>query len=187
MTLAELCARHGGAEIDFLKIDVEGGEADVLAGADWQRFRPKVIVIEAVMPGSNEPAWGEWEPLLLAQGYRFALFDTLNRFYVAEEAPDVLARLPSERAPWDKVVHMYEIGRAPENAGHPDHALAKALGRGLWASLPWLDRDLIASILARAGGSAGNYADAIDSEAFRASLGRIACGYDGGQIIDEAD
>ena len=116
--------------IDFLKIDVEGGEADVLAGGDWQRFRPKVIVIEAVMPGSNEPAWGEWESFLLAQGYRFALFDTLNRFYVAEEAPDVFARLPSERAPWDKVVHMYEIGRAPENARHPDHALAKALGRG---------------------------------------------------------
>ena len=187
MTLADLCARHGAAAIDFLKIDVEGGEADVLAGGDWQRFRPKVIVIEAVMPGSNEPAWGEWEPFLLAQGYRFALFDTLNRFYVAEEAPDVFARLPSERAPWDKVVHMYEIGRAPENARHPDHALAKALGRGFWASLPWLDRELIAAILARAGGAGETYADAIDSEAFRASLGRIACGYDGGQIIDEAD
>jgi FkbM family methyltransferase len=187
LTLAELCARHGGAEIDFLKIDVEGGEADVLAGGDWQRFRPKVIVIEAVTPGSNEPAWGEWEPLLLAQGYRFALFDTLNRFYVAEEAPDVFARLPSERAPWDKGVHMYEIGRAPENARHPDHALARALGRGFWASLPWLDRELIASILAHAGSPGEKYADAIDSEAFRASLGRIACGYDGGQIIDEAD
>ena len=187
MTLADLCARHGATEIDFLKIDVEGGEADVLAGGDWRRFRPKVIVIEAVMPGSNEPAWGEWEPFLLAQGYRFALFDTLNRFYVAEEAPEVFARLPSDRAPWDKVVHMYEIGRAPENARHPDHALAKALGRGFWASLPWLDRELIASILARAGGAGEKYADAIDSEAFRASLGRIACGYDGGQIIDEGD
>jgi FkbM family methyltransferase len=187
MTLADLCARHGVTEIDFLKIDVEGGEADVLAGGDWQRFRPKVIVIEAVMPGSNEPAWGEWEPLLLAQGYRFALFDTLNRFYVPAEAPDVFARLPSERAPWDKVVHMYEIGRAPDNARHPDHALAKALGRGFWASLPWLDRELIAAILARAGSAGEKYADAIDGEAFRASLGRIACGYDGGQIIDEGD
>jgi len=189
LTLARLCEKHGLDEIDFLKIDVEGGETDVLHGGDWRRYRPKVIVIEAVMPGSNEPAWDAWEPFLLAQGYRFALFDTLNRFYVAEEHPEVLARMPAERAPWDKVTHMYEIGRAPENAKHPDHALALELARGFWASLPYLDRDLVAALLARARGSrrrdVPDFSGAIDSEAFRASLGRIACGYDGGQIIDE--
>jgi FkbM family methyltransferase len=190
VTLARLCERHGAGEIDFLKIDVEGGEADVLHGGDWQRFRPKVIVIEAVMPGSGEPAWAEWEPFLLAKGYRFALFDTLNRFYVAEEHPEIFARLPSERAPWDEVRHMYEIGRAPENPNHPDHALAVELARGFWASLPYLDRDLVAAILRRARiGSRQpppqDFAGAIDTEAFRAALGRIACGYDGGQIVDE--
>jgi hypothetical protein len=189
VTLARLCEQYAG-EIDFLKIDVEGGEADVLAGGDWRRHRPKVIVIEAVLPGSGAPAWSAWEPFLLAQGYRFALFDTLNRFYVAQECPEILARLPSERAPWDKVTHMYEIGRAPENAKHPDHALAQELARGFWASLPYLDRDLIAEILRRAGtGSrrvgAPDFAATIDTEAFRAALGRIACGYDGGQIVDE--
>jgi FkbM family methyltransferase len=189
VTLAQLCEQHRLEEIDFLKIDVEGGEADVLHGGDWRRYRPKVVVIEAVMPGSGEPAWGEWEPFLLAQGYGFALFDTLNRFYVAQECPEIRARLPGERAPWDKVRHMYEIGRAPENANHPDHVLAQELARGLWASLPYLDRDLIAAILSRARGSsrrsAPDFSAAIDTEAFRASLGRIACGYDGGQIIDE--
>jgi len=190
VTLARLCEQHRIGEIDFLKIDVEGGEADVLRGGDWRRYRPKVVVVEAVMPGSGEPAWGEWEPLLLAHGYRFALFDTLNRFYVAQEHPEILARLPSERAPWDKVRHMYEIGRAPENANHPDHELARELARGLWASLPYLDRDLIAAILSRARSAAPrrdapDFSAAIDTEAFRASLGRIACGYDGGQIIDE--
>jgi FkbM family methyltransferase len=189
VTLARLCEQHPG-EIDFLKIDVEGGEQDVLAGGDWRRHRPKVIVIEAVLPGSGEPAWSEWEPFLLAQGYRFALFDTLNRFYVAQECPEIFARLPSERAPWDKVTHMYEIGRAPENARHPDHALAQELGRGFWASLPYLDRDLIAEILRRARANsrraaATDFSAAIDTEAFRASLGRIACGYDGGQIVDD--
>ena len=189
-TLARLCAEHKLGEIDFLKIDVEGGEADVLRGGDWTRYRPKVVVVEAVMPGSGEPAWAEWEPFLLAQGYRFALFDTLNRFYVAQEHPDIFARLPSERAPWDKVRHMYEIGRAPENPNHPDHALAGALARGFWASLPYLDRDLIAAMLSRAHvgsrrSSDQDFSDAIDTEAFRASLGRIACGYDGGQIVDE--
>jgi FkbM family methyltransferase len=190
VTLARLCEAHDVREIDFLKIDVEGGEADVLHGGDWGRYRPKVVVIEAVTPGSGEPAWAAWEPFLLARGYRFALFDTLNRFYVAEEHPAIFARLPSERAPWDKVRHMYEIGRAPENPNHPDHALARTLARGFWASLPYLDRDLIAAMLRRAGTGVRRPADidfsaALDTEAFRASLGRIACGYDGGQIVDE--
>ena len=189
ITLARLCEQHDVSEIDFLKIDVEGGEADVLLGGDWRAYRPKVILIEAVTPGSGEPAWGEWEPFLLAQGYRFALFDTLNRFYVAQECPAIFERLPHERARWDSALHMYEIGRAPENASHPDHALAQELARGFWASLPYLDRDLIAGMLARARGSrrgsAPDFSGAIDTEAFRAALGRIACGYDGGQIIDE--
>jgi FkbM family methyltransferase len=189
ITLASLCEQHGTDEIDFLKIDVEGGEADVLRGGDWVRYRPKIVVVEAVTPGSGQPAWEEWEPFLLAQDYRFALFDTLNRFYVAAERPEISARLPAERAPWDSVRHMYEIGRAPENAAHPDHELAQQLARGFWASLPYLDRDLIADILRRAGaGSRRRTADfsaAIDSEPFRAALGRIACGYDGGQIVEE--
>lgn len=190
VTLAQLCAQHDLGEIDFLKIDVEGGEADVLHGGDWERYRPKVVLIEAVTPGSGEPAWAEWEPFLVAHGYRFALFDTLNRFYVAQEHPDILARLPSERAPWDKVRHMYEIGRAPENPDHPDHGLAQELARGFWASLPYLDRNLIAELLGRARtgsrrGLTQDFSAAVDTEAFRAALGRIACGYDGGQIVDE--
>ena len=115
-TLAELCREHGLRDIDFLKVDVEGAEADVLKSGDWKAFRPKAVVVEAIAPGSNEPSWKSWEPFLLAQGYRFMLFDTLNRFYVADEATDVAARFPRERAAWDSVRHMYEIGRAPENA-----------------------------------------------------------------------
>jgi FkbM family methyltransferase len=189
-TLAQLCESHDLGPIDFLKIDVEGAESDVLFGGDWKRFRPKVIVAEAVSPMSSEPSWQEWEPFLLAQGYRFILFDTLNRFYVAQEHPDIMARLPTERAPWHAVRHMYEIGRAPENEQHPDHVLAQELARGFWASLPYLDPNLITSMLARARRITDRddfaaLASMVDSEQFRAALGRIACGYDGGQIVDE--
>ena len=99
-----------------------------------------------------------------------------------------MARLPSERAPWTAVRHMYEIGRAPENALHPDHELALELARGFWASLPHLEPALVASLLRR--GRRGKPAPDDDvealanSETFRGSLGRIACGYDGGQIVD---
>ena len=189
-TLAELCERHDLGSIDFLKIDVEGAEGDVLFGGDWKRFRPKVIVAEAVTPTASEPAWQDWEPFLVAQGYRFILFDTLNRFYVAQEHPEIMARLPSERAPWHAVRHMYEIGRAPESKLHPDHALAQDLARGFWASLPYLDPSLITQLLGRGRRIAKSddlaaLASTVDTEQFRAALGRVACGYDGGQIVDE--
>jgi FkbM family methyltransferase len=189
-TLAKLCESHDAGSIDFLKIDVEGAEGDVLLGGDWKRFRPKVIVTEAITPVSLEPAWQEWEPFLVAQGYCLVLFDTLNRFYVAQEHREIISRLPSEPASWHAVRHMHEIGRAPENKQHPDHALARDLARGLWASLPYLDADLITSLLSRARrivkpDEFAALASVVETEAFRAALGRVACGYDGGQIVDE--
>ena len=188
MSLAELCRTWDRAAIDFLKIDVEGAEADVLAGADWDRFRPGIVLVEAIAPLSGEPTWQHWETSLLAKGYRFALFDTLNRFYVAEERQDLLAKMPTERAPWDAVRHLYEIGRAAENAAHPDHGLAQHLERGFWASLPWLEDNVLAAILARglelSGVQTGSDKIDVTSEAFRASLGLIACAYDGG-FLDE--
>ena len=87
--------------------------------------------------------------------------------------------------------HMYEIGRAPENAGHPEHALAKILARGFWSSLPALDRDFAGRYSqARAARrpmrrAADAALAALDTEEFRPRLGRIACGYDGGQIYKE--
>jgi len=186
ISLADLCRSHALASVDFLKVDVEGAERDVLLGADWSFCRPGVIVLEAISPGTNEPAWSEWEPLLLEQNYEFALFDTLNRFYVAAERADLLKQMPRERAPWESVTHMYEIGLAPENANHPDFTLAAELARGFWASLPLLDPSLLAKILARGRNGEGveneELLRLVRSEEFLASLGRIACTYDGGFI-----
>jgi FkbM family methyltransferase len=183
ITLATLLENHDVQEIDFLKIDVEGAEADVIAGNDWERFRPKIVVVEAVSAGGGDPNWHHWELVLLSNGYRFRLFDTLNRFYVANEHDELFHRLPPERAPWDAVTHMYEIGRAPESALHPDHCLAEQLLRGFWPSLPHLDDNIIAELLNR--GVDGKHKasfDISDVERIRIALGRIACGYDGGQV-----
>jgi FkbM family methyltransferase len=189
ITLAQLCEQHGVGEIDFLKIDVEGAEADVLAGNDWTRFRPKIVVAEAIMLEDGSPTWESWEPFLLDQGYTFTLFDTLNRFYVAKEQHAILERMPRTRAPWDSATHMYEIGRAPESLHHPDHALATDLTRAFWAALPTLDPDVLAMLLARARGASpaamATLKEQVQADSFRASLGRIACGYDGGQVLPE--
>ncbi len=187
ISLAQLCEQHNVTSIDFLKVDVEGAEADVLLSGDWDRYRPRAVVVEAITPGSGEPSWDQWEPFLLAQGYRFVLFDSLNRFYVAQEDATIADQFPTERAAWDSVRHMYEIGRAPENPTHPDHALTQVLARGFWAMLPHLDRQLLADILDRGRRSSDTPAadfspDYLETEEFRTRLGRIACGYDGGQV-----
>src|SRR5215213_127086 len=187
LTLASLCDAHRVEEIDFLKVDVEGAERDVLAGADWRRFRPKVVLVEAVAPGDMAPSHEEWEPILLSNGYGFAFFDGLNRFYVADEAAALKARFPAEPAPWDAVRHLYEFGRAPENPQHPDHALAKALAGACLAALPTLTPKALRALLAAGaeGPEVERLLAAIDTDAFRAGLGRIAAPYDGGQLLDE--
>jgi len=179
-TLASLLARHAPPVIDFLKIDVEGAEADVIAGNDWARFRPKVLVIEAVAPGTMAPAWDAFEPMLLGAGYRFAFFDELNRYYVAQEHAGLVSRFPAAPLPWDAYDHLWDHGRAHVNAAHMDHALASALAYGLMARLPHLDPGLLAELASVGSAVTGAPAPAIDAIA----LGRIACAYDGGHLME---
>jgi hypothetical protein len=147
-TLASLCAEAGLTRIDFLKIDVEGAEAEVIAGMDFARWRPRVVLVEAVEPGSMAEAWGAWEPVLLAAGYGFAFFDRLNRFYVANEAADLAQRFPPEPAPWDRVQHLWDFGLAPERLDHPDHVLAALLHAGLFCELPFLEIPVVERLVA---------------------------------------
>jgi FkbM family methyltransferase len=92
-TLAQVADEHVAGTVDFLKVDVEGLESEVLEGADWEWFRPRVVVVEATVPNSTEQAHLVWEPRLLAQGYELALFDGLNRFYARADEPDLRDRL----------------------------------------------------------------------------------------------
>jgi len=85
VTLAEVCENHVEQEIDFLSVDVEGHEERVVAGGDWKRWRPRVLVIEATEPGTTVPSHERWEPTLLEADYLFAAFDGLNRYYVRAE------------------------------------------------------------------------------------------------------
>lgn len=93
LPLAEICRRYrADGPIHFLKVDVEGGEGDVLAGADFSRFRPWIVLVEATLPLSQEESWAGWEPILTSQGYSFVWFDGLNRFYLANEMKEELGK-----------------------------------------------------------------------------------------------
>lgn len=248
--LDSLIADAGLTTIDFLKIDVEGAEDQVLAGLDLARVRPRVIVVEAVNPGNPDGGAGPWEAPILAAGYTHCFFDNLNRFYVANEARALATRLPEKPLAWDAVGHLWDHGRAADSAAHADHALARILMHGLMALLPGLPPDVLKAALreglagrkmavATASSPAASLqpgtpseatpttttanvsretlsADAltallgtaewpgatelgarnpsspaksdlaalIASDRFRAALGRIACFYDGGHIVE---
>ncbi len=92
-TLSELCEKYISDEIHFLKIDVEGAEKAVLEGADFSKYRPWVILIEATEPNSPISAHKNWEDILLKNNYKFVWFDGLNRFYVSGEKRKELAKL----------------------------------------------------------------------------------------------
>jgi FkbM family methyltransferase len=84
-TLTSVVAQHVTGSVHFLKIDAEGAERSVLASADLRLFRPWIILVEATAPNSRDPTFADWEGLLLEADYRFAWFDGLNRYYLAEE------------------------------------------------------------------------------------------------------
>jgi len=90
--LRDILARHNPPEIDFMGIDVEGHERQVLLGNDWTRWRPKVLFLEATAEGKNTPGHHLWEDLVTTAGYKFAYFDGLNRFYVREESAELAQR-----------------------------------------------------------------------------------------------
>ena len=75
-------------KISFLKIDVEGFEEKVLLGADFDKYRPEVIVIESTLPRTDIPCYDQWEYILIRNNYKFAFECGINRYYVAAEKED---------------------------------------------------------------------------------------------------
>ena len=68
----------------LLSIDVEGSEGLVLKGIDWERFKPKVIIIEAYRYRGDETTVedmsADWECFLA--DYKLHTRNQLNKIYV---------------------------------------------------------------------------------------------------------
>jgi FkbM family methyltransferase len=146
-TLQSLCERHAPGAIDFLKIDVEGAERAVVESGDWRRFRPKIIVLEALAPVTLAPSWQTWEPLLEGHGYRFSCFDGLNRYYAAEEHGALAAQLTDAPDSFPGTVAFRDYKPALDDPSHPDHGLARLLSGADMVRLPLLPPDELAGRL----------------------------------------
>jgi len=88
--LDKLLDEHGLSDIQFLKVDVEGAELDVLKTLDFARVRPWIVVVEVVSPGATERSRGAIRAHMDRHDYLQAYFDGLNDFYVAKERANSL-------------------------------------------------------------------------------------------------
>ena len=88
--LAEVLERHlpKGRAIDFLNVDVEGHDLEVLESNDWQQFRPRIVVVEdeALNPASS-PIVG----LLRTHGYELCaqnviVLDKINEYFLIDRS-----------------------------------------------------------------------------------------------------
>jgi len=93
-TMSNICRKYVPPEkkIDFCKIDVEGGEKGVLLGYDFKNYRPKVFCIESTVPGRHKNNHYLWEDILIKNGFTFVYQQEINRFYVDNNCPKILAR-----------------------------------------------------------------------------------------------
>jgi hypothetical protein len=125
-TLAAVCAEHihPDQEIDFLKIDVEGFEDRVIRGADWEAYRPRILLVETLQQvgfdeGTQAPliedSASRWEPFILDQGYIAAGTTGVNRFYVRSEDEQLASMLSTPANVLDRFV-SYDLVLAREEA-----------------------------------------------------------------------
>lgn len=91
VTLDQLLDERADQPIHWLKIDVEGMEADIIAGWQHSAVRPWIVLLESCQPTSQAQSHEEWEPQLLSKGYRFVYFDGVNRFYLSDRHPELAA------------------------------------------------------------------------------------------------
>jgi FkbM family methyltransferase len=105
LTLAELCRDYvPPVTIDFLKVDVEGMEAQVIAGGDWSQYRPRLVIVESVEPETRRPSHEAWESMLLQAGYAVAWCDGVNRYYLRPEDRELGHRLSCPPNARDQIV-----------------------------------------------------------------------------------
>ncbi|MFH0829242.1 MAG: FkbM family methyltransferase [Candidatus Kerfeldbacteria bacterium] len=114
-TLNDILEKHAPDQpIDFIKIDVEGREKDVLRSFDLKRWSPRVLIIESTVPTSPKPSFKAWEEIVTGAGYTCSLFDGLNRYYAKAGNTKLLHALSLSPNPFDSFVPFGWWGMIPQ-------------------------------------------------------------------------
>ncbi len=88
MTLAQLLDRQlpQGRTIDFMSVDTEGLDHEVIASNDWNRFRPKVLLVELLNTRLENLQSNPTAQLLQGVGYKIYAKTYNTFFFVDKEA-----------------------------------------------------------------------------------------------------
>lgn len=78
VTITEVCDEYNMHHFDFMSLDVEGGEYDVLKGIDFSKVKIDVIVIENNYPDKFEHI----QKLLVENGYVYVGNSCIDCFFV---------------------------------------------------------------------------------------------------------
>ena len=78
-TLSKVLESAGTKQIDFLSLDVEGHEVEVMRGMDFERYRPALILIEDGVRDLSKHRF------LKSRGYKLVKRTTINNWYVPRE------------------------------------------------------------------------------------------------------
>lgn len=94
MTLAKILETHlpENVGIDFLSVDVEGYDLNVLRSNDWSKFRPRCVLVEILSIDLTRLSQHPIHHFLEAQGYR-AWAKTVNTVFFLDNAHPVFAEL----------------------------------------------------------------------------------------------
>jgi len=73
--------QNSNQEIDLLSVDIEGLDLEAIESNDWEKFRPKVIVIEGHGFDPNNPDEYKIHTFLKSKGYSLYAFTGLSLIY----------------------------------------------------------------------------------------------------------
>jgi FkbM family methyltransferase len=95
-------------DFEFLKIDVEGFEEAVLSGIDFEAYRPKIVLVEAVKPNSTTLNDQDWHEILLGANYFEVYFDGLNKYFLRRESANLQIFFNTPVGYFDKFIRYAE-------------------------------------------------------------------------------
>ncbi len=138
--LASVLDEHAkGKQIDFLSIDVEGAELSVLAGADLDRHRPKLILAESRLPVTVNMVdrffevpdrAEEYAGFLKPYRYRLVYRDGLNAFFAAAEHADLARHFQFPPGIADRLTHAASVRPCEEKVLKLRRELAALRNKG---------------------------------------------------------
>ena len=88
-TLDDMLAEAGVAKIDFITIDVEGGELAVLQGFDLARWQPRIVILE----NNDSKRCGALQDVMLQRGYHWFTNTSCNEWYVPRSETAIVTPL----------------------------------------------------------------------------------------------